>query len=88
MLLPGPDLHRAGALIGNLEIFATCLELPNVGNDQKKSHHLSAELLAGTLQYDCKSDPGYCITFIKKLDEGLRKQLLGQKLSYSAGLCI
>ena len=46
--------------------------LPNIGEDQKKSHHLSAGLLAGTMPYYGKSGPGYCITFIKRLDESLR----------------
>ena len=35
-----------------------------------------------------KSSPGYCITFIKRLNEGLRKQLLGQKPLISPGLFI
>ena len=40
------------------------------GKDQKKSYHLSAGP-PGTVPYG-KSGPGYCITFMKKLDEGLR----------------
>ena len=44
--------------------------LPNVGEDQKKSRHLSKGPLAGTAPYYGKSGPSYCITFIKRLDEG------------------
>ena len=40
---------------------------PNLSEDQKKSYYLSA----GTVPYG-KYGPGYCITFIKSLDEGLR----------------
>ena len=39
--------------------------LPNIGEDQKKSYHLS------TGPYG-KSGAGYCIMFIKRFDEGLR----------------
>ena len=43
--------------------------LPNVGEDQK---NLTSDRGApGTVPYD-KSGPGNCITFIKRLDEGLR----------------
>ena len=38
---------------------------PNIGEDQKKSHHLSAEPLASIMPYNGKSGPSYCITFIK-----------------------
>ena len=62
--------------------------LPILGEDQKTSNHLSAGLLAGTVLYYGKSGSDYCITFIKRLDEGLRQQLLGQKLSISPGLLI
>ena len=43
MLLPGPDLHSAGplALREFLYIF-----LPDIGEDQNKSNHLSAGNLA------------------------------------------
>ena len=34
--------------------------LTNVDEDQKKSHHLSAWPLAGTVPYYGKSGPGYC----------------------------
>ena len=37
----------------------------------------------GTVPYYGKSGPGYCITSIKRLDEGMRSQILGQKLSIS-----
>ena len=45
MLLPRPDLHCAGPMaLGDFRnIF-----LPNIGEDQKKSHHPSVGLLAGT----------------------------------------
>ena len=48
MLLPRPDLHCAEPLaLGDFrKIF-----LPNIGEDQKKSHHLSAGPLAGTVPY-------------------------------------
>ena len=46
--------------------------LPNIGEDQKKI--LTSERGApGTVPHG-KSSPGYCITFIKRLDEGLRLQ--------------
>ena len=48
--------------------------LPNTGEDQKKI--LSEYRAPGTVPY-VKSVPGYCITFIKRLDEGLSKKLLG-----------
>ena len=53
-----------GAL-GTLKIFAT--SPPNIDEDQKKSHHLSAWPLAGPMQYYGKSGPSYCITFIKRI---------------------
>ena len=37
----------------------------------KKSHHLSAGPLPVTVPYYGISGPSYCITFIKRLDEGL-----------------
>ena len=44
--------------------------LPNTGKDQKNV--LRSERGApGTVPY-VKSDPGYCITFIQRLDENLR----------------
>ena len=42
---------------------------PNASEDQKKSYYLSAG--PGTVPY-AKYDGGYCITFMKRLDEGLR----------------
>ena len=42
---------------------------PNIGEVQKKSYHLAR--VPGTVQRG-KSGPGYFITFIKRLDEGLR----------------
>ena len=44
--------------------------LPNIAKGQKKVSPSEHGAL-GTLPYG-KSCPGYCITFIKKLDEGLR----------------
>ena len=49
---------------------------PNVSEDQKSPTIWA--LGPGSLPY-CKYGAGYGITFIKSLDEGLRKQLLGQK---------
>ena len=54
--------------------------LPTIFEDQKKSYHLSAEQsqhqkksshLSRTAPYG-KSGPRYCITFIKRLHDGLR----------------
>ena len=67
MLLPGPDLHCASPWqFGDFyDIF-----LPNIGKGQKKA--LPSEHGApGILRYG-KSGVGYCIMFIKRLDEGLR----------------
>ena len=50
--------------------------LPKISEDQKKPYHLSAGPRA--VPYG-KYGAGYCITFIKSLDEGLRLQFLGQK---------
>ena len=72
MLLPGPDLHRVGPLA--LWDFCNIL-LPNTGEDQKKVLP-SKRGAPGTVPY-VKSVPGYCITFMKKLDEDLSYQLLG-----------
>ena len=46
--------------------------LPNIGEDQKTSYDFSAGPLAGTAPYYGKSGPDQCITFIKRLDVGLR----------------
>ena len=46
--------------------------LPDVGEDHKKSYDLSAGPLAGTAPYCGKSGLGQFITFIKRLDVGLR----------------
>ena len=70
MLLHMPDLHGATplALCGDFRnIF-----LPEIGQDQKNSCHLRAGPLAGAVPYYGKSGPSYCITFTKRLDEGLR----------------
>ena len=42
--------------------------LPNTGEDQTKVFYERGA--SGTVPY-VKSVPGYCITFIKRLDEGL-----------------
>ena len=55
--------------------------LPNVGEGQKKSYHLSARPLA-LLPYG-KSAPGYCIAFMKRLDEGLKRNLLDKTLNFT-----
>ena len=44
---------------------------PKISEDQKKPYNLSAG--PGAVQYG-KYGAGYCITFIKSLDEGLRLQ--------------
>ena len=46
--------------------------LPNIGKTPHPKKVLPSEHGApGTVHYD-QSDPGYSITFIKRLDEGLR----------------
>ena len=70
----GPDLHCVGPrYYGNFrKIFS-----PNLRKDQ--INVLPSECRApGTAPYG-KSGPGYCIMFIKMLDEGLTMQVLGQK---------
>ena len=62
--------------------------LANIGEDQKKSHHPSSGPLASTALCYGKSGPSNCITFIKRLNESLRYQLLQQKLSISPGLYV
>ena len=67
MLLLGQDLHCVSPwqFRDFYDIF-----LPNTGKGQKNvlpSEHGAP----GTLPYG-KSSPGFCIAFIKKLDEGLR----------------
>ena len=51
--------------------------LPNIGEDQKIKISPSERGVPGIAPYYGKSSPSYCITFIKRLDEGLRQQLLG-----------
>ena len=84
MSLPESDLHWVGPWhLGNF-----CYSfLPNIGEDQKQKK--SYQLSAGT-QALChgKSGPGYCIAFIKRLDQGLRLQLLKQKPLISPRLYI
>ena len=64
MLLPEPDLYCAGLLV--LQKDFRNIFLPNISEDQKKFHQLSAGPLASTAPYYGKSGPGYCITFIKR----------------------
>ena len=45
--------------------------LPNIVEDQKKSHHLIEGRLAATVLYYGKSGSSYCVMFIKRLGEGL-----------------
>ena len=51
---------------------------PNIGEDQINVLR-SERVVHGTVPYG-KSGPGFCIIVIKKLDEGLKLQLLGQTL--------
>ena len=47
--------------------------LPNIGEDQKKvSPAEHGDPSSGIVPYYGKSGPGYCITFMKRLDEGLK----------------
>ena len=48
----------------------------------------AATPLPGTVSYYGKYGPSYYVTSIKRLDEGLREQILGQKLSISPELYI
>ena len=66
MSLPGPDLHCASSWhFGDFcDIF-----LPNISEGQKKSYHLSTGPRHSAIYG--KSGPGYCISFIKRLNEGL-----------------
>ena len=59
MLLPGPDLHRVGplAIWDFRNIF-----LPNTGEDQEKSHHLSA----GPLALCHMLNPSWLLHFVHK----------------------
>ena len=57
MLLPGPDLlyiARGSCLFVDF----SNMFLPNIGDDQKKLHHLSAGPLADSVPYYGKSGPG------------------------------
>ena len=68
-------IARAGftlrGALGTLRDFLSIF-LPNIRENQKKSHHMSAGPVAGTVPHYGKSGPDYCITFMKRLDEGLR----------------
>ena len=73
MLLIEPDLH----CVGSCHFGDFCyMFLPNISENQKKSYHRRAGLLA---LCHGKSGSGYCITFMKRLDDCLRLQLLEQK---------
>ena len=64
MLMLGPDLHL-------VELWDFCnIFLPNRNEDQKKSY-LSAGRLTLCYMLNPSVVKGYCITFIKRLDEGL-----------------
>ena len=65
---------------GRINIF-----LPNISEDQKSPTIWGQG--PGTEPYG-KYDAGYCITLIKSLDKGLRKQLLEQKPLISPWLCV
>ena len=67
MLLPGPDSH----LVEPMALWDFCnIFLPNTGEDQKK-FYLSAGPLALRHMLNPSLVNGYCITFIKRLIEGL-----------------
>ena len=74
MLLPEPDSHWVGTWL--FKDFCYIFH-PNISEDQKqqqkKPYHLGLQALCHG-----KFIPGYCITLIKRLDEGLRLQLLKQ----------
>ena len=65
MLLPGPDLHRVGPL--------ALWDFPNISAKYRlrPKKVLPFERGAPGTGPDVKSVPGYCITFIKRLDESL-----------------
>ena len=68
-VIAGPDLYRAGSLAVwrfLQDLSAKYRERP------KKSIGLSAGPLGGSAPYYGKSGPGKCITFIKRLYDGLR----------------
>ena len=71
--LTNRSLTRAGSTLREPLViwrFLRHFTMPNIGKGQKTV--LPFELGAlSTLPYD-KSGPGFCITFIKKLDEGMR----------------
>ena len=68
MLLPGLDLQNIARFPGTLGIFQHLSA--KYGWRPKKSYHLMRRA-PGSAPYD-KSGPGYCITFNKRLDEGLK----------------
>ena len=63
-----PTYHVIAWSPGHFEDFCNIFP-PNVGKDQKI--YPSDRRAPGTVPYG-KSGPGYCITFINRLDEGLR----------------
>ena len=83
--MPGPDLD----CVGYVAQWGFSQHLPakyTVGKDQKKV--LPPERGASDTVSHRKSGPSFCIILIKRLDEGLRKQLLAQKFSISFCLYI
>ena len=69
MLFPEPDLHCPG--LWHFGDFRNIF-LPKIGEEQKKFYHLSAKPLAGIVPCYGKSGLSYCITFMKRLREGLK----------------
>ena len=87
MFTPNHVIDRAGltlrGALSTLEDFAK--SFCQIQMKTKKS--LTIWPLASTVPYG-KSGPGDYITFIERLDKGLRWQLLGQTLSIFPGLGI
>ena len=79
--IPGPDLNCAVPLALR-ELPACNVFLPNTSEDQKSPTTWGRG--PATVPYG-KSSAGYFITSIKILDEGLRWQLLGQKIWFYPG---
>ena len=83
MLLPGRIFIARGPW--HFEDFRNIF-LPNIGEDQNKLLPFKRGTF-GTAPCS-KSGPGYCITFIKRLDESLSQQRLEQKPLISPELYI
>ena len=74
MLLSGPGLDYAGPLL----CWEFSQQLPAKHRQRPKKVLPTERGAPGTVPCG-KSGPGYCITFIQRLDEGLRLQRLEQK---------